>query len=87
MDLRDTLHLTGKLHHSSIIAATGFHVAAGSQLLKHRPFNTPFFCPDRLTLSRLIRRAIRGFLQFNPLLLRFSQLFRNRSSKLSPPRR
>lgn len=61
MNLSNALHLAGKLDHRCIIAASGFHVAVRSQLLKHRPLNTPFLRSERLAFSRLIRRAIRRF--------------------------
>ncbi|ESL84144.1 hypothetical protein L422_00702 [Enterobacter hormaechei] len=55
MDPRDTLHISGKFHHSTVFTATGFHVPVSAQFLKHRPFNSTFFGSQRLALSRLIR--------------------------------
>lgn len=87
MNLRDTLHLASKLHHGSIIATTGFHIATGSQFLKHRPFNAPILCPERLALPRLIWRAIWRFLLLDALLLRSALFLRYLSGELSPSRR
>jgi len=83
MNLGDALHFAGKLNHGTVFTASGFHVPARAELLEHRPLNPPGLSPERLTLSRLIRRAVRGFLQLDALLLRLAQLLCYLSGQLT----
>ncbi|ADX32446.1 hypothetical protein G184_gp17 [Erwinia phage ENT90] len=71
------LHLAGKLHHGVVSAGLCLHVLCGAQLFEHLMLYPAFLVPDRLRPARRKRRAVRGLLALNVLLLTGAQPLRN----------